>query len=243
MNISVLQPKLSVGKRANNLSDLKHMIRSEARRIPAPDLIVLPDCCVGTQEVAEDFAVSEAMCQGFAEAFSFWAREWGIWIAVGHSELVDSQMREVATLFDPDGDPFIRATETDSGPGERGPCEWVSRVTPIGCIALRVAEPIGTIIPPPSPANQPLDLIIFPTPKPNITSAASFARSCSSFVVAIGCALDEGEADVQSIVLDREGTLLAEAIPGKSCTLRASISTHPPAPKCADEWEDVNHIE
>lgn len=252
MNVSLLQPHLGVATRASNLSILKHMIRAEAERSPAPDLIVLPACCVAAQGTGVRSDVTLAMCQGFAEAFAWWAREWGIWIAVGHSTRIDAGLREVVTLFDPDGDPFIRAFgRTDEAPD--GADFWVVRATPIGRIALcasnlcasnlRTSNSIEAYPCPSTVAKPALDLIIVPAKKPSRSATAKLAVAYSSFVVSTGCVLDEDDADVQSFIADRDGNNMAKTVPAKASTARASIIINPITASDENHWEVIDSVE
>lgn len=240
MNICVIQPKLSIAKRANNLSELGKLIRQEAKRTPAPDLIVLPDCCVATQVTAPQMQVTLAMCQGFAEAFAWWAREWGIWIAVGHSAFAQGGLSEIATLFDPDGDPFIRANDPCEEP-ERAENAWVVRNSPVGRIALCSWNGPTMETCPPIEANRAPDLIIIPAINPSRCAIESFARKHNAYAVFAGCILDESDDEAQSFVADRDGKVIAETAVGQASSVFVTVDVAPC--NTPDEWEANEVIE
>ncbi len=240
MNISLIQPKLSIAERANNLMMLGSMIRREARHTPAPDLVILPDCCVATQETDRQSQVTAAMCQGFAEAFASWAREWGIWIAVGHSIVTEAGLEEFATLFDPDGDPFIRAkdpTET-TNPSSA----WQVRNSPIGRIALCSwnkptmdgCPPIETTIPP--------DLVVIPAISPNRAAIETMAKRHSAYAAFVGCVLDQSDQEVVSYCADRSGKIIAETTPGIATSTFVTVDIEP-CNTTDDPWEASELLE
>ncbi|HNO76711.1 MAG TPA: hypothetical protein PKN33_01525 [Phycisphaerae bacterium] len=246
MNISVTQPRLSLAKRASNLSILGNMVRKEAQRTPAPDLIVLPDCCVATQETAPQSNVTTAMCQGFAEAFAWWAREWGVWIAVGHSTQTDDGLKEVATLFDPDGDPFIRASNprTTNNPRTTGnPADdpWVIRNSPIGRIALCSWNAPTMDACPPIESKRSPDLIIIPAINPNRSAIEIISKAHNAYAVFAGCVLDGPGDKAQGFVADRSGQIIAETTIGKASSAFASVEVDPC--NTPDEWEANEVIE
>ncbi|GJM24807.1 MAG: hypothetical protein DHS20C16_12220 [Phycisphaerae bacterium] len=240
MNISIVQPQLSVAKRANNLSNLGTMIRHEAKRSVAPDLIVLPDCCVATQETDSQSQVTMAMCQGFAEAFAWWAREWGVWIAVGHSILSENGLEEVATLFDPDGDPFIRAKDpsTESKNTENA---WVVRNSPIGRVALCSWNASARKACPPIEWKRSPDLIIVPAVSPNRAAIKAIANDHDAYAASAGCILAETSDNAQSFVADPNGKVIAEAPPDQVYSTLVSVDINP----CnePDDWEATEVIE
>jgi predicted amidohydrolase len=237
----MIQPRLSVAKRANNLSILGDMIQQEAQRTPAPDLIVLPDCCVSTQETNPQVEVTVAMCQGFAEAFAWWAREWGVWIAVGHSTRIENQLQEVATLFDPDGDPFIRARDPsdDAAIVEN---IWAIQNTPIGRIALSSWNAPSMEACQPIESKPPPDLLIIPALHPNRAAIETMAKNHACYAVSTGCVLDDSSPTVQSFAADRDGKILAETSPGKASTALVAVDVEP-RQISDDEWEATELIE
>ncbi len=247
MNISVIQPRLSVAQRANNLSILGRMIRQEARRTPAPDLIVLPDCCVATQETDERIEVTASMCQGFAEAFAWWAREWGVWIAVGHSTRVDHEshsnggLHEIATLFDPDGDPYIRAWEPDANVSQVADA-WTIRNTPIGRTALCSWNKPSMAVRQSLELSQPPDLVIIPSLNPNRAAIQALAKDCQCHAVFSACILGDSESDVQSFVADPTGQIIAETLSGKVSSTFVTVDVKP-CLATDDEWEAHEAIE
>jgi hypothetical protein len=165
--VALAQAEYLAGGRSRCLASLTAAIIKAAEHDPPPDLIVLPDCHRLHLVVSGAILHTPAMCQVVTETLSLLAREWGVWIVAGHDVHLDGQVTAGATLFDPDGDAYIRHPEDRrEPPGEEAePVErpWTARSTPMGRIALFVGD--SAALEPPSrvPLSKPLDLFIIPS--------------------------------------------------------------------------------
>ena len=102
------------------------------------------------------------MCTGLIETIAWQAREWGVWIAVGHAVAREGNILNGATLFDPDGDRYMQhpaPVHANASPAlDRA---WTVRGTPLGVCALGTGRSLPAH---PKIANtgEPVRLVIIP---------------------------------------------------------------------------------
>lgn len=108
MRLAICQIDVRPQQRSHNLGAVREAVRAASEHDPAPDLIALPGVCDVGVDPARANMLTRAICQGFAQSVATMAREWGVWIACGHSMVVGDRSAAVVSLFDPDGDTFVR---------------------------------------------------------------------------------------------------------------------------------------
>jgi len=144
MRLAICQFDVRPNMRSRNLGVAREAVRAAAKHDPAPDLIALPGVCDAGVDPQQAAGLTRAMCQGFAQSVATMAREWGVWIACGHSMVVADRSAAVVSLFDPDGDTFMRFPRielTDGGD------KIIPVATNIGVIAVAPISWIASIDP------------------------------------------------------------------------------------------------
>jgi hypothetical protein len=188
MIVAACPIRISRKSRSRSIASALLTIYHAAERAPAPDLIVLGACREPATAATETAPASEAMCTGFRETIAGAAREWGVWIALGYTRISDGATTPAATVFDPDGDAWIRHPrlrprlhETDSA--------WSLRSTSMGAWALSAdaVGPGGAVTAPPDAAGLallpvyaeagPISLAALQTAARQASSAVCFARA------------------------------------------------------------------
>lgn len=144
MRLAICQIDVRPRQRSRNLGVAREAVRIASEHDPAPDLIALPGVCDVGVDPQHDTGVTQAMCQGFAQSVATLAREWGVWIACGHSMVVADRRAAVVSLFDPDGDTFMRfprieltdggdkimPVATNIGVIAAAPVKWIASIDP-----------------------------------------------------------------------------------------------------------------
>lgn len=144
MRLAICQINIRPNERSYNLCIAREAVREAAEHDPAPDLIALPGVCDMGVDPQHAKGLTRAMCQGFAQSVATMAREWGVWIACGHSMVVGDRSAAVVSLFDPDGDTFVRFPRiglTDGGD------KIIPVASGIGVIAAAPVSMIASIDP------------------------------------------------------------------------------------------------
>jgi len=107
MRIALLQLALKGKSRAADLQHLTRMIEDALRSAPATDLLILPGACdTGGAAVRSD--PGEGALAAVHETIAWWARDWGVHIAVGLHARRGRELVPCAMLFDVDGDVSLR---------------------------------------------------------------------------------------------------------------------------------------
>jgi len=248
MKVAVAQVELHAGQRSRNLGSVIRAVVQASEHEPAPDLIVLPGACDFGSAGADTGRVTPAMCQGFVETLGALAREWGVWIAAGHTTLMTTGTVSSAVLLDPDGDVWLRLP-ADCQPQEGDELisggdgsavlgdglRIVARCTALGTVALqaRVVDEAGF-------ETGAIDLIVVPLAaggQGGDSAAAGdggdlarSARACVCIARSVGEEGDacSGPADVSG-VFDLSGRRLAEAQAGRPGIIFAELEIEPPA--------------
>jgi hypothetical protein len=173
MIVAACPIRISRKSRSRSIASALLTIYHAAERAPAPDLIVLGACREPATAATETAPASEAMCTGFRETIAGAAREWGVWIALGYTRISDGATTPAATVFDPDGDAWIRHPrlrprlhETDSA--------WSLRSTSMGAWALSAdaVGPGGAVTAPPDAAGLAL-LPVYAEAGPDFAGSAA----------------------------------------------------------------------
>lgn len=108
MRIALLQLEIETGRRSANLSRINAWIDQACDADPAPDLLVLPECCdlgVAPVDVGE---LADPVGGAFAESLAAKAREMGVCLVAGVTERGVGGAHSAAVLFDADGDVLLR---------------------------------------------------------------------------------------------------------------------------------------
>ncbi|HRX87230.1 MAG TPA: hypothetical protein P5572_19560 [Phycisphaerae bacterium] len=184
MNVTVCAPVLDPQSRSRSVAAVLNAIAAASSQEPAPDLIVLPDCFPAGPAAPPP---SAAMCVGFCETIGRAAREWGVWITVGHPTYLAGKLVSGATVFDPDADAFMhfpQPTCLPSGVGAKLPSPtWAVANTPLGRWALRTAQSM----PEPDWETHDASLVLLPArvndrlDVPTLAAAASSADCAVCF--------------------------------------------------------------
>ncbi len=108
MRIALLQIEIETGRRSANLSRINEWVDRACDADPAPDLVVLPECCdLGL--IPNDLSdLSEPVGGAFCESLSAKTREMGVCLAAGITERGVDGVHSAAVLFDEDGDVLLR---------------------------------------------------------------------------------------------------------------------------------------
>ncbi len=236
MNVAVTAVTLFPGTRARSIAALVRTIRVACEHHPAPDLIVLPDCHHCASEVIGVPRWSPAMCTGLIETIAWQAREWGVWIAVGHALARSGRLVNGATLFDPDGDRYLQfpvphypgAADRDGKASGENIAEdngtsdvdgaWAVRATPLGICALSTGRALPTR-PVITPSAGLLDLAIISAAMHETACDDAWLRALarnSRCHVCLGTAIPagqgvDGEVAGTALIIDRNGELCATA--------------------------------
>lgn len=237
MIAALAQTTFHPGLRSRNLTALTRAIIEAAGLNPAPDLILLPDG-VGVSLRTDDGAMlNAAMCQGLTESLAWLAREWGVWIAAGHAMPDCERIVAAVTLFDPDGDPYVRhvaSAETE--------CGWTVRLTPLGRVAIGFVdrdalaaadfEDVDLLIAAPAAGGSPLaedDLI-------------AAATRCDCHVCLLGHNIagpgETGDA-VASCMVAPNGTILARTQPSEPAIKTVTLAIEAPSADRLRVWEGM----
>ncbi|MCB9849947.1 MAG: hypothetical protein H6817_04505 [Phycisphaerales bacterium] len=229
--------------RSRSIASVINAIACAGANEPAPDLIVLPDCYVDTPGGPAAPSVTPAMCIGFRETISRAAREWGVWIAVGHARILRDGMVPGASVFDPDGDAWLRYPPGQTSSKEIDAGAWSVRPTPLGFWALCRGAMHGDDEPISLPTNA--DLAIIPaSPSTAGYSLDDFSDAAkrSNCALCLARAQLDGDASVSDganvAIIARDGEVLASA-PGGVVVAEVEV------PRCAPEiyLEDLEHVE
>jgi hypothetical protein len=234
------------------MASLTRSVITAAELDPPPDLIVLPDCRELQLNIAGGILHTPAMCQGFSEALSWLAREWGVWIAAGHDVLVGGRIVAGATLFDPDGDPYIRhpsgRTIAVEDGAERVELAWTIQRTPIGVVALLVGGA--------SPESlkrreepDPIDLVIIPGGDQDaaldVDALTELAGALSAFVCAVdrrGIIPSTGGDKTPGVIVGRDGAMVTRISPGAPGIGLAVLDITPSPISAGDESEELGNF-
>lgn len=182
MIVTACAPVLDPRSRSRSMAAVLAAIAAAAEQLRAPDLIVLPDCFLG----GGCDGVSAAMCVGFCETIGRAAREWGVWIAVGHPTRIAGKLVSAATVYDPDADPYIHFPQArclPPGVGARLPAPgWSVGDTPLGRWALRTGQTLPT---PPDWEFHGAGLAILPLRRDDAVDACAWGEVART----TGCAV------------------------------------------------------
>ncbi len=216
MIVAVPPIKLSVGARSKNIAAVLRAIRVAAELHPAPDLVILGDLsqigCIADNQAL----LTSAMCQAVCETLSHAAKEWGIWILAPHAHLNDSEAVRVISLFDPDGDVYIRHDLPESAQPAQSLSPNALYSTPVGLLAFADCEQL--IHPEPSAAatpNRP-DLLLTgiahqlrSLDEPHLTCFAE-KLGCAVVAVTSACTQDRPDSDFlySGTIFDKHGKVI-----------------------------------
>lgn len=242
MIVAVCTPLLDRQSRSRTTAAVLTSVSQAAAIAPAPDLVILPDCSTSS---AVGATVTAAMCTGFLEVVARSAREMGFWIAVGHRSFFGNRLIRAATVFDPDGDGFLRwPIDASVSPGVQDSSAWSVRTTPLGRWALCPGHALGGSITP--PADRALGLAIVPaSPESAAWSAAALASAARSgqcaICVAPGRWRGEAEAEARGAIVSATGDSVGQPASAGGPILVAELDM-PAAP--AEAWmEAIGPIE
>ena len=254
MIATIAQTEFRRAQRSWNLASVTASITRAAEHHPAPDLIALPNCCAAALVTSDADLPTPTMCQTFAETLAWQAREWGVWIAAGHARSADGRIVPGATLFDPDGDAYLRYPQPVPV-GDRNETkaadEWAVRRTPLGVVALRCGRaPTGRLAIH-APEGLPLDLAIVPIAPDEAARGTrqliDLARSASCYVCVIGCVApfqaEGGDSPARSVIIDRKGNIVAQTWGEAPQLAVAELDITPPATTPPGNMEDVEDLE
>ncbi len=246
LRVAVVQMNLPAGQRSRTLSLVAEAIDAAAREVSAPDLIVLPECYDTALLAAEVRLMTPAMCQGFVEAVARRAREWGVWIAVGHVHSVEEHPQAAASLLDPDGDPWIhfpQHCEPFAGDRENTTAEWSVAPTPIGRIVLRPGSLMAENTLRRPQADQHADLLLVPS---TASAADSVRRTAATTATALGAYAcvstgvaqtgKTGQSSAGGYVLDPQNRIVQETGPNQ----RIRVVELPIEPRYEPNWPPAN---
>jgi len=216
MRLALVQFDVLRDQRSHNLAVARRMVQRAAERVPAPDLIVLPGLCDTGTDPSGVRMITRAMCEGFAQSVATLAREWGVWICCGHAMMRDKRGGAVVTLFDPDGDTFVRSP----------------RLSPVdvGQAVTCVRTPLGVIVAAPAAMVQASDQAVFSNV--NLTIAAASAVSGEAAVLRRAragqygdylCVSSPSGGPTGSSVLNRAGKTLARVAAGQVAIAHADL--------------------
>lgn len=142
MRVTLVQMRIETGSRSANLTRALRWIERAAEADPAPDLIVLPECCDFGWLADGLVGLAEPDGGTFVESLAAGARELGVWLAAGYTDRRDDCVFNAAALIDPDGDVVLRHRKInliDVEQGSYAPGEELrTRRTPLGRLALTI---------------------------------------------------------------------------------------------------------
>ena len=243
MTFAIAQATLDPGCRSRSLNRMMAAIRAAAKSTPAPDVIILSN--VADHSAGGENPVTPAMCRSVTEAFSLQARQWGVWLMVGHALLHAGEVVNGLTLFDPDGDPYLRVPDPASARCEARADDWTQRPTPMGHIAIAMVDTLVD-----APATELLETTSFEgqlnllvlhcpsgknAPQPPLDDVKSFARrnACSVAVL----------ANETCAFVGTTGETLAETQPGISSVDTIQLDITPLSPATISRWDRLGDHE
>ena len=145
MRVCLIPMQVQPGKRSANLGRALECMERVGAEEPAPDLMVFPEGLDWGLPPAElDPAIVEPRGGPFVESLAQRARELGIYLAAGLTELEDECLFSCAVLIDPDADVILRHRRIAVG---RGPDPTFApgdqlqvRRTPLGRVGLLTGQ-------------------------------------------------------------------------------------------------------
>ena len=211
MKLALVQFALHVGKRSRNFAKARDMIQQAAEHDPSPDIIILPGVCDVGDQSATMAVLTRAMCQGFAQSMATLAREWGLWIACGHAMIRGVRRETVVSLFDPDGDTFLRFPTMTS---DKASSELMPASTPIGTIA---AGPMSSILSCNAEVFDAVDLSIVVGDSQSAADCGKIVDRASDFGRYCCIAFPAGaDHQASSCVMNRQGEVIASLEPNQT---------------------------
>ncbi|MBN1345237.1 MAG: carbon-nitrogen hydrolase family protein [Phycisphaerae bacterium] len=147
MRIALAQMRIETGRKSANMVRALSLIDKACDMEPAPDLVVLPECCDLGNLSAESADLVEPVGGTFAESLAAKAREMGVHVLAGLAERHGQAVYSAAVLFDVDGDVLLRQrgisidSAADGGvvPGDR---IQVKR-TPFGTLGVQLSADLA----------------------------------------------------------------------------------------------------
>jgi predicted amidohydrolase len=221
MRIAVVQLHLTSGRRSKNFAVVIDAIRRAADRDRSPDLILLPECFDTTLIAAGAEPLTSAMCQGFVEGIAAAAREWGVWIALGHVWAYADGFVPAATLIDVDGDSWVKYPAERHSANERDPTpelehEWMVTPSTLGGVALRLGGTFAQVPLPTPDVAEELDLILVPSTigatDRHEGDVIALAKAASAYICVSSAELNDpgSQSRAASFVMDPTGRVITQ---------------------------------